>query len=43
MSSTLLNLDGWDPWLRHLKPVGTIGGTVLLYRIQAQPVPRRTV
>jgi hypothetical protein len=33
MSSTLLNLDGWDPWLHHLKPVGTVGGTVLLYRV----------
>ena len=33
MSSTLLNLDGWDPWLSRLKPVGTIDGTVLLYRV----------
>jgi Dolichyl-phosphate-mannose-protein mannosyltransferase len=33
ISSTLLNLDGWDPWLRHIKPAGTIDGTVLFYRL----------
>jgi hypothetical protein len=36
MSSTLLNLDGWDGWLRRLKPVGTIDGTVLFYRVPAR-------
>jgi hypothetical protein len=33
ISSTLVDLDGWDPWLRDFKPVGTINGTVLLYRV----------
>lgn len=33
ISSTLLYLDDWDPWLRRMKPVGTIAGTVLLYRV----------
>jgi hypothetical protein len=33
ISSTLLNLDSWDPWLRQVKPVGTINGTVVLYRL----------
>jgi hypothetical protein len=34
MSATLRNLHGWDPWLRRLRPVGTLGdGTELLYRV----------
>jgi hypothetical protein len=33
ISSTLLNLDDWDPWLRQMKPLGTVDGTVLLYRV----------
>jgi Dolichyl-phosphate-mannose-protein mannosyltransferase len=33
ISSTLMNLDGWDLWLRRFRPVGTIDGTVLLYRV----------
>lgn len=33
MSATLQNLHGWHPWLRRLRPVGTIGGTELLYRV----------
>lgn len=33
ISATHLQLHGWDPWLKSLTPVGTIGGTELLYRI----------
>lgn len=33
ISSTLLNLDDWHPWLRRYRPTGTIDGTILLYRI----------
>jgi hypothetical protein len=40
MSSTTLNLGGWDPWLSRLKPVGTINGTVLLYRLPGSPLAR---
>jgi hypothetical protein len=40
MSSTLLNLDGWDPWLSRLRPVGTIDGTVLLYRVAGSPLAK---
>ena len=37
ISSTLLNLDGWDPWLRHIKPIETIDGTQLVYRLPLAP------
>jgi hypothetical protein len=40
ISSTLLNLDRWDPWLRRIHPTGVLGGTVLLYRLPA-PAPGR--
>jgi hypothetical protein len=40
MSSTLLNLDGWDPWLSRLRPVGAIDGTVLLYRLAGSSLTR---
>jgi hypothetical protein len=33
ISSTLLNLSDWDVWLRDIDPVGTIGGTILLYHL----------
>ena len=34
ISATLRNLHGWDPWLRRLRPVGTLGdGTELLYKV----------
>jgi hypothetical protein len=33
ISASLVYLHGWDPWLLHLKPVGTLGGTELLYRV----------
>lgn len=33
ISASLMNLHGWDPWLRRLHPVGDIGGTELLYRV----------
>ena len=33
MSATLRNLHEWHPWLRRLRPVGTIDSTELLYRV----------
>jgi dolichyl-phosphate-mannose-protein mannosyltransferase len=33
ISSTLMNLDGWDEWLRRFRPGGTINGTILLYKV----------
>jgi hypothetical protein len=50
ISSTLMNLDGWDLWLHRFKPVGTIDGTVLLYKVPSpanrvtasRPTPRRS-
>jgi hypothetical protein len=34
ISASLINLHGWDPWVRRLRPVGNIGGTELLYRVR---------
>ena len=34
ISSTLLNLNDWDVWLRHVRPAGDIAGTVLLYHLR---------
>jgi hypothetical protein len=33
ISSTLLELNDWDVWLRHLRPVGTVAGTILVYHL----------
>jgi Dolichyl-phosphate-mannose-protein mannosyltransferase len=33
ISASLVYLHGWDPWLTRLQPVGTLGGTELLYRV----------
>jgi hypothetical protein len=33
ISSTSQNLLEWHPWLRHEKQIGTIDGTVMLYRV----------
>jgi hypothetical protein len=37
ISSTLLNLDGWDQWLLPMKPARTIAGSVLVYRVPRAP------
>jgi hypothetical protein len=34
ISSTLLELNDWDVWLRPLRPAGTIDGTILLYHLR---------
>jgi hypothetical protein len=34
ISSTLLELNDWDVWLRRLRPAGTIDGTILLYHLR---------
>jgi hypothetical protein len=39
MSATLQSLKNWDPWLRRLRPVGTINGTILLYHVRAPAPP----
>ncbi|MEA2428295.1 MAG: hypothetical protein QOF37_1923, partial [Thermoleophilaceae bacterium] len=33
ISSTLQNLLEWHPWLRHEKQIGTVDGTIMLYRV----------
>lgn len=33
ISASLVYLHGWDPWLARQKPVGTLDGTELLYRV----------
>ncbi len=33
ISSTLLNLNDWDVWLRAIEPTGNIAGTILLYHL----------
>ncbi|PWU24847.1 MAG: hypothetical protein C5B48_04245, partial [Candidatus Rokuibacteriota bacterium] len=33
ISSTLLELNDWDVWLRHVRPAGTVAGTILVYHL----------